>query len=508
MNIVEKRIVEIRPYEKNPRKNDDAVKYVAESIKQFGFKVPIVIDRDGVIVAGHTRWKAAKRLKLQTVPCVVADDLTEEQIKAFRLADNKVSEKSEWDYDLLSIELDELFEFDMTAFGFEDDESEECQTSEQGEAEEDDFEAEPIEETTAKPGDIYQLGRHRLMCGDSTSITDVEKLMNGNVADAVFTDPPYGMKKESDGVANDNLNYDDLLEFNRQWIPITMDVLKDMGSWYCWGIDEPLMDIYSHILKPLARNNQIVIRNYITWAKHSAFGMKSDLMLSYPRETEKCWFVVKGRNWNNNNAEFFNYKYQPVLDYLNGEAEKVGLNAKRLNQLTNVQMWSHWFTRSQFTVIPQKHYETLQKYYNKDGAFLLSYERLRGLIGFENDKKTPDKPFFDLTWFDDGDIPLTDVWRNSVTSMKEREHAGGHATPKPIKICERAIVTSTRKNEIVLDVFGGSGSTLIACEQLGRTCYMMELEPKWVDVIIKRWEKFTGQKAVLINGELQHIPAC
>lgn len=500
MNIIEKSLGEIRPYEKNPRKNDEAVKYVAESIKQFGFKVPIVIDANGVIVAGHTRYKAAKQLKMNTVPCIVADDLTEEQIKAYRLADNKVAEKAEWDFDLLNAELDELFDIDMTAFGFDDLGGAEIPgEADEGEAVEDDFDPQLPEEPKAKIGDIYQLGRHRLMCGDSTSITDIDKLMNGQFADAVFTDPPYGMKKEKDGVLNDNLNYDDLLEFNRQWIPLTFAALKDMGSWYCWGIDEPLMDIYAHILKPLARDNKIVIRNYITWAKHSAIGMKSPLMLSYPKETEKCWFVVKGKNWNNNNAEFFNYKYQPVIDYMNGEAQKVGLNAKRLNQLTGVQMWSHWFTRSQFTVIPQKHYETLQKEYNVSGAFLLSYEELRGLIGGEDNKKTPDKPFFDLTWFDDGDIPLTDVWRNSTTSGEEREQAGGHATPKPIKICERAIVTSTRKNENVLDVFGGSGSTLIACEQLERNCFMMELEPKWVDVIIARWEGFTGKKAVLLN---------
>lgn len=124
MIIVEREIGELHPYEKNPRKNDEAVKYVAESIKQFGFKVPIVIDNDGVIVAGHTRWKAAKKLGLGTVPCIVADDLTEEQIKAFRLADNKVAEKAEWDFDLLAGELDELFDFDMTVFGFDDAEEE------------------------------------------------------------------------------------------------------------------------------------------------------------------------------------------------------------------------------------------------------------------------------------------------------------------------------------------------------------------------------------------------
>ena len=123
MNIAEKKIFDIKPYENNPRKNDDAVKYVAESIKQFGFKVPIVIDKDNVIVAGHTRYKAAKKLGMKEIPCVVAEDLTDEQIKAFRLADNKVAEKAEWDFDLLSVELDDLFDFDMSAFGF-DDESE------------------------------------------------------------------------------------------------------------------------------------------------------------------------------------------------------------------------------------------------------------------------------------------------------------------------------------------------------------------------------------------------
>lgn len=120
MNITDLKLSEIRPYEKNPRKNDEAVKFVTESIRQFGFKVPIVIDRGGVIVAGHTRYKAAKKLKMETVPCIVADDLTEEQIKAFRLADNKVAEKAEWDFDLLADEMDDLFDFDMTLFGFEE----------------------------------------------------------------------------------------------------------------------------------------------------------------------------------------------------------------------------------------------------------------------------------------------------------------------------------------------------------------------------------------------------
>lgn len=479
---------------KNPRMNDAAVDTVAMSIQKYGFKNPLIADSSLVVYCGNTRLKAARKLKLPTVPVIIADDLTSEQIREYALIDNKSGEIAEWDADLLWQELDalDLSEFDLDWGTPENEEV-------KGIIEDTPPEVEDECEVICEFGDIWQLGKHRLVCGDSTDAETVKKLMNGKTADCVFTDPPYGMKKESDGVLNDNLNYDDLLEFNKKWIPLTFEHLKDMGGWYCWGIDEPLMDIYSHILKPLARRNEIVIRNYLTWAKHSAFGMKSSLMLSYPRETEKCWFVVKGANWNNNNAEFFNYKYQLIVDYLNEQAQLVGLNAKKLRELTGVQMWSHWFTHSQFTVIPENHYKKLQEEYGKDGAFLLSHAELRELIGAVDDKKQPDKPYFDLTWFDDGDIPLTDVWRNSITTIKEREHTGDHATPKPLKICERGIVTSTKVGEIVLDLFGGSGSTLIACEQLNRVCYMCELDPKYCDVIIKRWENITGQKAVKIN---------
>ena len=159
MEIINKKTNEIKPYENNPRKNDEAIKYVAESIKQFGFKVPIVIDKNGVIVAGHTRYKASKKLGLEEVPCIVADDLNEEQIKAFRLADNKVAEKSEWNFDLLDEELEDILNLDMSDFGFELKLDEEEQ-----EIKEDDFNIEPPEEPKAKLGDIYQLGSHRLMC--------------------------------------------------------------------------------------------------------------------------------------------------------------------------------------------------------------------------------------------------------------------------------------------------------------------------------------------------------
>ena len=307
------------------------------------------------------------------------------------------------------------------------------------------------------------------------------------------------MKKESEGVLNDNLNYDALLDFNREWIPLSFEYLKDTGCWYCWGIDEPLMDIYAHILKPMKKANRLVIRNFITWAKHSAIGVNSTGMLSYPRETEKCWFVMKGMDWNNNNAEFFNTKYQRILDYMQGEAQAAKIGPQDIKRVCGVQMYSHWFTRSQFAIISEKHYKKLQQEYK--GRFLKPYEQLREMIGDSNDPTACLKPYFDNVAKDDyGDIGLTDVWRIPTTSNKERENTGGHATPKPIALCCRAITASSRENETVLDLFGGSGSTMIACEQLGRKCRMMELEPHYCDVIIARWEKFTGDKAELLTG--------
>ena len=164
--------------------------------------------------------------------------------------------------------------------------------------------------------DESEIHSHRLMCGDSTSVTDVEKLMDGRKADLVFTDPPYGMKKENDGVANDNLNFDDLLDFNRQWIPLSFAMLKDNGSWYCWGIDEPLMDIYSNILKPMQKENKITFRNLITWDKGNGQGQMSEDFRMYPIADEKCLFVMCGVQGFSTNADNFFEKWKPIVDYL------------------------------------------------------------------------------------------------------------------------------------------------------------------------------------------------
>ena len=357
MNIVNKKIDELIPYEKNPRKNDEAVKYVAESIKAFGFKVPIVIDKDNVIVAGHTRYKASKKLKLTEVPCIVADDLTDEQIKAYRLADNKVAEKADWDFELLGAELEDLFDFDMTLFGFEDVVDDEPITIEEDEVPEVDEEAEPI----TKLGDIWQLGRHRLMCGDSTDSNMVDKLMNGNEADMVMTDPPYGINAEKMTMGTGKRDFHRGEDWDKERPDIS--IAFDLAPLVCiWG--------GNYFADKLPITN-----DWLIWHK------KND-GLSFS-ECEMAW-------------------------------TNFGINCRHISH--------HW--------------------------------------------------------------------------GKEKKQ---HITMKPLSVIAWAIERAKEKANVIVDIFGGSGSTLIACEQLGRTCYMMELDPKYCDVIIKRWETLTGEKAVRIN---------
>lgn len=489
MKVQDVSIDKIKPYENNPRDNEAGVDAVANSIKEFKWQQPIVVDENNVIIVGHTRYLAAKKLGLKKVPVKVATGLTSEQVKAYRLADNKTGELTSWDDELLSGELNDILDIDMSDFGFNIDNLPEIEIQdENNEVVEDDFEEEPPTDPNSKLGQLYKLGRHYLMCGDSTDPKQVKKLMRGGTADLVFTDPPYGMKKEKDGVENDNLNYEDLLGFNKKWIPITFDNLKENGSWYCWGIDEPLMDIYSNILKPMIKANKITFRNLLTWDKGSGQSQNSDLTRSYATADEKCLFVMCGVQGFNNNSDHYFKGWDKIRLYLSNEAQKVGLTSAKLKEITGVGMYSHWFTKSQWMFIPEKYYKELQKYYKEYDGFKKEYDELK-------------KEYYSTrAYFNNTHDNMNNVWHFERTTGKEREAAGGHATPKPLKLCARAIKSSSREGEKVLDVFGGSGSTLIACEQLNRSAYLMELEPKWVDVIIKRWEDFTGEKAELIEG--------
>lgn len=375
MKIIDVKIKDLKPYERNPRNNKEAVDYVANSIKEFGFKVPIVIDKDNVIVCGHTRFYACKKLKIDTVPCVMADDLTDEQIKAYRLADNKVSEIATWDFDLLNDELSDLVDFDMSAFGFDLGETE------QEEVEEDNFDVDENipDEPKAKYGDVYQLGNHRLMCGDSTSIGDVEKLIGKNKIDLVLTDPPYGIS-----------------------------VVSDDGK---VGAD---------------------------------FGV-----------TQKGTYMsVKGDDTTDTTKEFYN------------TCVAVGIDKYILfggNYFTDFLPFSDGW------LIWDKRCESGIKNSFADGEM--------AWCSFH----TPIRIYHQL-------------WNGMI---REGEHEKRvHPTQKPVRLLGEIIKDFSSENDNILDCFGGSGSTLIACEQTNRTCYMMEYEPHYIDVIIARWEQFTGQKAV------------
>jgi DNA modification methylase len=476
------KISELRPHPKNPRVHpDSALDKLVRSIKEFGWTNPILVSADGYVIAGHARLKAAEKAGISEVP-VIYLPLEGAKAEAYLIADNRLQDETDWDYEKLKDLLQDLDtgEFDLELTGFDMDEIEDLMTQFHVPEEiiEDEV-PEPPKEPITKPGDLWILGRHRLLCGDATKKEDVERLMDGKKADMVFTDPPYGMKKEKEGVLNDNLNYDDLLEFNKKWIPLSFDNLKGNGSWYCWGMDEPLMDIYSNILKPMQKQNKITFRNLITWDKGGGQGQLSSEYMMYPIADEKCLFVQCGVQCLTLNADNYFEGWEPIRSYLEKEAKKVGLGPKKLKEITGVGMYGHWFTKSQWEMIPEKHYLKLQKHY-EGKAFEREYDSLRE----QYDKLR--------AYFDNTHDNMNNVWHFDRTSQDERSQTGGHATPKPIALCSRAIKSSSREGEIVLDLFGGSGSTLIACEQLNRTCYMMEIDPVYCDVIVQRYINLKG----------------
>ena len=370
-------------YVRNPRKNDHAVDKVAAAIREFGFRVPICAKSDGTVVDGHLRLKAAKKLGLSEVPVVLADDMTEAQIKAFRLSVNKVAEFAEWDNELLALEFAELDDmgFDLDLTGFSADEISDLFPDEPtiGLTDEDAVPEAPAVPVT-REGDVWVLGRHRLMCGDSTSIDAVEKLMDGRKADMVFTDPPYGVEYQS----------------NKRTKSAKFDVLKN---------DDTFLDI-APIVEACSTGWVFV---WTSWKVQTKW-IEMFAGLDYPSNV-----VI----WHKPGGGIGDLKRTFFTDY------EVALVWHRGAELCGKRIGSVW------TV-------------NKDGA-------------------------------------STYV----------------HPTQKPVALAVEAIDKTTKAGELVLDLFGGSGSTLIACEKTNRDCRMMELDPKYCDVIIKRWQDFTGQDATL-----------
>lgn len=412
------KINEIVPYENNPRHNDSAVEFVANSIKEFGFKVPIVIDENNVIVAGHTRLKAAEKLGLLEIPVIVADDLTDKQIKAFRLADNKTAEFAQWNQDLLMQELMELKteSFNMIAFGFLNEEI----ALDQKEVIEDDYEIELPAEPQSQRGDIYQLGAHRLMCGDSVDLNDVKTLVDGLYVDLIVTDPPYNMdykgagntpkaKRELNKIHNDKMSDADFVLFLSAVYKMMCDVMEEGASFYTF-----YKELGSGVFITALQNSGLTFKQELIWVKNH--------------------LVLGGSNYQS--------MYEPCVYGCKGE---------------KIKQW--YGKRKERSVI--EHIDMMAETELKD--------TLKELLQFLE----------------------ADVIRE-----KRQVKNDLHPTMKPIKLLSKFITNSSMIDDKVLDLFGGSGSTLIACEQLNRRCFMMEYDPKYVDVIIDRWETFTGKKAI------------
>ena len=385
MEIIRMKTADIRPYDHNPRHNEEAVDAVAKSIREFGFRNPVILDGDNVIIAGHTRWLAAKELGLEEIPCVVAADLTPEQAKAYRIADNRTGEIAKWDYDLLPVELKELRAdgFDLSLLGFDTSELEGLLADPTDEGTEGETEPDAVPDApeipVSKAGEVYVLGRHRLMCGDSTSKTDTARLMGGGKAVLYLTDPPYNVSlKGSTGltIANDDMPAAEFRKFLDEAFGAAASVLEPGSAFYIFHGDGE-----SANFRLAAAQAGLEIHETLYWIKNALVLGRFD----YQYITESCL-----------------YGWTP------GAAHR-------------------WFSdRSQTNAL---HF---------------------------------DKPL-----------------KNDV-----------HPSMKPVEMLAYLINNSSAAGDVVLDNFGGSGSTLVACERTGRVCRTMELDPKYCDVIRRRWAEF------------------
>jgi DNA modification methylase len=491
MKIEKWKVSEVKANPNNPRViKDDKFQKLVKSIQDFPEMLelrPIVVNNDGIVLGGNMRLKACKEAGLKEVPVIKAEDLTEEQQKEFIIKDNVGF--GEWDWaDLASNwDAEELTEWglDLPTDSFIE-----------MEAVEDDFEvSEDGIETNIVLGDLIEIGEHRLLCGDSTDSDQVARLMDGEKADMAHNDPPYGMKKENEGVLNDNLNFNDLLDFNRDWIAVQFMHIKENGSWYCWGIDEPLMDIYSNIIKPYVSQNKATFRNLLTWNKGFGQGQTTESFRMFPIADEKCLFVMLGVQGFNDSAENYYEGWDSIRDYFIGEKNKLGWNISKIIEITGKSSASHYFAKSQWFFPTRDHYDSMKKEANGK-AFLKEYDEIKK----EYDEIK--KEFYSTrAYFNNTHDNMNNVW--NFERHKKTGIEGGHATPKPIPLCERAIKSSCPDGGLVLDFFLGSGSTMVASHQLKRKCYGMELDPKYCQVIIDRMKKLDPSLTIKINGVCQ-----
>jgi DNA modification methylase len=421
MQVELRNIQDVKPYTNNPRRNDHAVEAVAASIRAFGFRQPIVVDEQGVIIVGATRYKAALKLGLTQVPVHVAAGLSPAQARAYRIADNKTAELADWDDDRLARELAELqqLDFDLDPLGFSADELQQLLGEEAGPPLYDrDAVPQPPDEPTTRPGDLWRLGRHRLLCGDAAKAGDVAQLLDGAAVHLANTDPPYNVRVEprsgnaiaaglSSFQAGGNSTHPTRRKLRAKDRPLVNDYV---------GEEE-----FARLLRAWFANLAAVLvpgRAFYVWGGYSNCA-------NYPAALQAAGlYFSQAIIW---------VKEHPVLT--------------RKDYMGNHE-WCFYGWR--------------------EGAA---------------------HQFF-------GPANASDVWPIKKVNPQDMVHL----TEKPVELAARALHYSSRRGEHVLDLFGGSGSTLIAAEQTGRTAFLMEVDPLYCDVIVRRWEQFSGKQAQRGSG--------
>ncbi|HCT45250.1 MAG: chromosome partitioning protein ParB [Phycisphaerae bacterium] len=434
MKIEMKTIDAIKPYEANPRSNDAAVDAVARSIGDFGFRQPIVVDGDGIIVCGHTRFKAAQQLALTKVPVHIAKDLTPEQVRAYRLADNRTSDLAQWDRGLLEVELEALCDLgyeisDLAAFGFDDGQLSELSAVSGGIETDPDVVPEPPDDPITQPGDLWILGEHRLLCGDSSLEADVDRLCASKPVQLLNTDPPYNVAVEP---RSNNAISAGLSTFPASATKATTHMQqRDLARHPEKG--KPTSKKLRAKDRPLANDfvdDEEFARLLLAW-----FGNAARVLA--PGRAFYCWGG-----------------YANIASYP-GAFKATGL----------------YFSQA---IIWHKLHPVLGR---KD--FMGDHEWC-----FYGWREGAAHQFL-------GPNNIPDVWPIKKVSPQSMVHL----TEKPVELAARAMEYSSKRGERVLDLFGGSGSTLIAAEQMGRSALLMEIDPAYCDVIVTRWEGLTGKKA-------------
>jgi len=448
MKIELRPLADITPYENNPRLNDDAVDAVAASLREFGFRQPIVVDEAGVIVCGHTRYKAALKLGLAKAPVHVAKDLTPAQVKAYRIADNKSAELAEWNFDLLPIELGELkgMDYDLSLLGFDEGELAKLLNAggNAGLTDPDDVPA-PPDEAITKPGDLWVLGRHRLLCGDSGSVADLDRLLDGEVIHLANTDPPYNVKVEP---RSNNAIAAGITSFSRR-----EDLQCDRSQ--------------------SERGKQ-------DRARKQTHHQKMDLA-RHPEKAKPTGKKMRAKDRPLANDFVTDDEFDRLL------AAWFGNIARVLVPGGGFYIWGGYANCANYPPV----LKTCELYFSQAIIWIKEHPVLtrKDFMGnhewcFYGWREGAAHRFF-------GPANVPDTW--SIKKVNPQSMV--HLTEKPVDLAARAIQYSSEPGENVLDLFGGSGSTLIACEQQGRRAFLMELDALYCDVIVQRWEQFTGKKA-------------